>query len=104
MSCSVSYRLRELGLRTALGATARDLMRLVLGEASRLTVTGILFGVALTLALARLISGVLYGVSSADPRTFLTVPVVLAAAGLAAAWLPAWRAGRANPKVVLQEE
>lgn len=104
MSCSVSYRLRELGVRAALGASARDLVRLVLGEASRLTVAGIFLGVALTLALAKLISSLLHGVSAADPLTFLTLPVVLAAVGLAAAWLPAWRAGRVDPKVVLQEE
>jgi putative ABC transport system permease protein len=104
MSCSVSYRFRELGIRMALGATARDLIRLVLAEAFRLTVAGVLCGVAMALALTRLISSLLYGVSSADPLTFLTLPLVLAVVGLAAAWLPAWQAGRVDPKVVLQEE
>ncbi len=104
MSCSVRYRLRELGIRMALGATARHLVRLVLAEASWLTAAGVLFGVGLALALTRLVSSVLYGISPADPLTFLTLPVVLAAVGLAAAWLPAWRAGRVDPKVVLKEE
>ena len=88
----------------ALGATARNLVRLVLAEASWLTAAGILCGVGLALALTRLVSSVLYGISPTDPWTFLTLPVVLAAVGLAAAWLPAWPAGRVDPKVVLQEE
>ena len=104
MSCSVSYRSRELGVRMALGATARDLVRLVLAEASWLTAAGVLCGVGLALALAKLVSSVLYGISAADPLTFLTLPAALAAVGLATAWLPAWRAGRVDPKVVLQQE
>ncbi|MEM7356080.1 MAG: ADOP family duplicated permease, partial [Acidobacteriota bacterium] len=103
MSCAVSYRLRELGIRAALGATARDLVRLILGEASRLTAIGVLFGMALTLAATKLIASLLYSVSAADPLTFFTLPAALALIALAAAWLPAWRAGRVDPKAVLQE-
>ena len=56
------------------------------------------------LALARLMASLLFGVTPGDPGTFLLLPPLLAAAGLAAAWLPAWRAGRIDPWKVLQEE
>ncbi len=104
MSCAVNYRRRELGIRAALGATARDLVRLVLGETLRLVAAGIGLGVVGALALARLLTSLLYGVAPHDPGTFLALPLLLAAVGLAAAWLPAWHAGRVEPSLVLQEE
>ena len=104
MSCSVSARRRELGIRQALGTSARDLKRLVLGEAAQMIVAGILIGVAAALALARLMSSLLYGVAEYDPAAFVVLPLVLAAIGLVAAWLPAWRAGQVDPKVALQQE
>ena len=104
MDCSVTWRMREMGIRTALGATVRDLVRRVLGEAFTLLAAGILVGVAAALALARLLSSLLYGVAPHDPGTFVALPLLLAAVGLAAAWRPAWRAGRVDPKTVLQEE
>jgi len=104
MSCSVSYRVREIGIRMALGADARDIVRLVLGEAGGLVTAGALLGVAAALALARLLSSLLYGVTAHDPWTFLPLPLLLVAVALAAAWLPARRAGRLDPKTALLEE
>ena len=104
MSLAVRYRRRELAVRNALGATGRDIVRLVLGEAFALVAAGVLLGVGAALALARLLANLLYGVTPGDPGTFLLLPPLLAAAGLAAAWLPAWRAGRIDPWKVLQEE
>ncbi len=104
MSCSVSYRLRELGIRVAVGATARDLVKLVLGEAFVLVAAGVAGGVGATLVLARVLSSLLYGVAPHDPVTFLPLPLLLAAVGLAAAWVPARRAARVDPNVALREE
>ncbi len=104
MTCAVSYRRREMGIRLAVGATARDVVRLVLRETSRLVTGGIVLGVAGALLAERLLQGLLHGIAPYDPRTFLLLPLILTAVAVAAAWRPALRAGRVDPNVALHDE
>ncbi|HKF52506.1 MAG TPA: ABC transporter permease, partial [Candidatus Acidoferrales bacterium] len=91
---SVARRRREIGIRIAVGAQRRDVLRLVIGQGIRLTFVGIALGVAGSLALARLLAGLLYGVSATDPLTFVAVAVLLLIVSLAACYIPARRAMR----------
>jgi predicted permease len=102
MTYSVTQRIREIGIRVALGARCNDVMRLVVGQAARLAAFGVLLGVIGALALTRLMAGMMYGVSSTDPATFVTVAVLLASVALAACYLPARRAMRVDPMVALR--
>jgi putative ABC transport system permease protein len=104
LAYSVQQRVRELGVRLALGATRADVRRLVLRDGAALLAAGLAFGVPLALALGRLMSGFLYGVRPADPATLLAAPLVLAVVGLLAAYLPALRASRVDPAVTLRGE
>jgi ABC-type antimicrobial peptide transport system permease subunit len=105
MSYAVSRRGREIGLRMALGASRRRVVRMVLGEAGRLAAAGLVLGVAGALALGRLLESLLYGVVGVlDLPTLVAVPLVLAAAAVAAAWLPARRASRVSPARALRDE
>jgi len=104
MSFAVSQRTREIGIRMALGAAAAGVMRLVVGRALVLTGIAILVGAAGAAGLARLLGALLYGVGPADPATFLSAAVVLAAVGGLAAYLPARRAARIDPVRALNEE
>jgi putative ABC transport system permease protein len=104
MSYSVTERSRELGVRIALGADRSDVLRLVLKQGMRLAVLGIGFGLAAALALTRLIESQLYGVTATDPGTFALVAGVLAVTALVANLIPAIRATRLDPAVVLREE
>lgn len=104
ISCLVSYRRREMGIRLAVGASAGDVVRLVLGGAMLLVGAGVALGLGGSLWLASLIESLLYGISPADPWTFGAVAFVLVAVGLLAAYVPARRAGLVDPLVVLREE
>ena len=104
MSYSVTQRSRELGVRIALGADRGDVLRLVLRQGMGLAVAGIGIGLAAALALTRLIKSQLYGVAATDPATFVLVAGVLAATALLANLIPAIRAMRTDPAVVLREE
>ncbi len=104
MSYSVTQRSRELGVRIALGADRGDVLRLVLRQGMRLALIGIGIGLAAALALTRLIESQLYGVAATDPGTFVAVAAVLAATALLANLIPAIRAMRMDPAVVLREE
>jgi putative ABC transport system permease protein len=104
MSYSVTQRSRELGVRIALGADRGDVLRLVLRQGMRLALLGIGIGLAAALALTRLIESQLYGVAATDPLTFALVAGVLAATALVANLIPAVRAMRMDPAVVLREE
>jgi putative ABC transport system permease protein len=104
MSYSVTQRSRELGVRIALGADRTDVLRLVLKQGMGLAVLGIGIGLAAALALTRLIESQLYGVTATDPTTFALVAGVLAATALLANLIPAIRATRLDPAVVLREE
>ena len=104
ISYSVSQRTREVGIRMALGAQPRDVMRLVVGEGARLTLMGIAAGVLAASGLTRLMRGLLFGVSAVDPATFAAVTLLLAAVALAACYIPARRAARTSPINALRSE
>ena len=104
MSYLVAQRTSELGIRMALGATARDVTRLVLGGAVRLLVVGLGLGIPAALGLAQLLRGVLYGVSATDPLTMLGIPLFLSLVALLASAIPARRAARVDPAIALRRE
>jgi putative ABC transport system permease protein len=104
MSYSVAQRSRELGVRIALGAARSDVLRLVLRQGMSLALTGIVIGVGAAFALTRLIESQLYGVRATDPATFVGVAALLGVTALAANLVPALRATRVDPAVVLREE
>src|SRR5262249_17026094 len=100
----VTQRVHEFGIRMALGARRGDIARLVLGEGGRLVAAGAVLGAAGALALTRLMSSLVVGVSVGDPLIFAGVAVLLAAVAALACWLPARRAGRVEPIVALRHE
>jgi putative ABC transport system permease protein len=104
MSYSVAQRSRELGVRIALGADRADVLRLVLRQGMSLALTGIAIGVGVAFALTRLVSSQLYDVRATDPATFAGMAVLLGLTALAANLIPALRATRVDPAVVLREE
>jgi predicted lysophospholipase L1 biosynthesis ABC-type transport system permease subunit len=104
VSYSVSRRTREIGIRMALGARAADVRGLVLSQSAAPIAAGLVLGLALGAAEARLLREFLYGVSPFDPLTFAVVSLLLAACGTAAAWLPARRAARIDPMKALRTE
>jgi len=104
ISYSVSCRTHEFGIRIALGATRREILRLVMREGLCLTLAGAVAGIAAALALTRLISSLLYGVRATDPATFVALPLLLTGTALLAAYLPARRATRVDPIVSLRHE
>ncbi len=97
-------RIREFGVRIALGASSRQLVSSVVTESFRLTALGLATGFALSLALGTVLGRVLYGITPTDPTTFASVFVLLAGASLIASYLPARRAARTDPMVVLRTE
>jgi putative ABC transport system permease protein len=101
---SVTQRSHEIGVRMAIGARPTDVMRLVLGQGARMAVIGIVAGLIGALASATLIRGLLFGVSSTDPLTFVAVAAALVSIVLLASYLPARRATRVDPMRVLRGE
>ncbi len=104
MAYVVKQRLREFGVRVALGATSDDVVALVLRHSAALVAGGLLLGVGASLALTRVLKSVLYGVQAIDLPTFVAAAAVLAAVGMAACYLPARKAGAVDPMTVLRSE
>jgi putative ABC transport system permease protein len=101
---TVGLRTREIGVRMALGATRRDVLRLVIGDGMRLAAIGIGAGMLLAAGLTRVMAQFLFGVSALDPLVFAVIPLALAAVALLAAYVPARRAAAADPLVALRAE
>jgi putative ABC transport system permease protein len=104
ISYSVSRRVREIGIRMALGAGRREVLRMVLKEAMALVAVGIGLGLAAGAIMTRLLAGFLYAVSVTDPATFAGVTLLLGAVALLASLIPARRATRVDPMVALRYE
>jgi len=102
ISYSASQRTHEIGIRMALGAQRRDVLRLILGQGAQLALPGLAIGVALALPLTRFIASLLYGVSTRDPLTLGAVAIILFGVTLAACYIPARRATRVDPMVALR--
>lgn len=104
MSYTVSQRRQEMGVRMALGARPRHVLRLVLGSGARLLAVGVLIGVPAAFGLAQLLRGSLYGITATDPLTFAVIPIVLAVVALTATFVPARRATRVELTVAMRAE
>jgi ABC-type antimicrobial peptide transport system permease subunit len=104
LAYSVARRTGEFGIRLALGAQARDILTLVIGQGLRLVVVGLVLGLTASFALTRLIAGLLFEVSPTDPLSFAGIVLLLMAIALFACWLPARRATKVDPMVALRHE
>lgn len=104
MGYLVTQRTHEIGIRMALGAEERDVLRLVLGRGFKLAILGVAIGIAGSFAVTRFLSSLLYGVKPTDPETFTAVSIILVGAALLASYIPARRAMHVDPVVALRNE
>jgi putative ABC transport system permease protein len=104
LAYSVQQRVRDFGVRRALGATTRDVLRLVVGSAVPVLAIGAVIGLALSIALGRLLGAMLFGVQPLDPMTFASVAMLLILTAAVSIAGPAWRATRIDPVAALRSE
>ena len=104
MSFTVAQRTHEIGIRMALGAQARDVFQLVVGQGLKLVFIGIFIGLIGAFALTRVLAQVLFGITATDPLTFAAVALLLAIAAFFACWIPARRATKVDPMIALRGE
>jgi putative ABC transport system permease protein len=104
MAYSVSQRTNELGVRAALGAAPNDILKLIIGRGLQLAAAGMGVGTVLAFAGARLISGLLFGISAMDPLTLGGTCVVVLLVAIVASLAPAWRAAKVNPATALRAD
>jgi ABC-type antimicrobial peptide transport system permease subunit len=104
ISYSVSQRTNEIGIRIALGAQATAVLKLILGQGVRLTLIGLALGIGASLALTRVMSALLFGVSASDPVTFVVIAFLFTGVALLACLVPAWRATKVDPMIALRYE
>ncbi|HEX8163400.1 MAG TPA: ABC transporter permease [Pyrinomonadaceae bacterium] len=104
MSYSVSQRTHEIGIRMALGAQTGDVLKLAVGQGLKLVMIGVGVGLAASVVLTRVMSSLLFGISSTDPATFAVISLVLVGAGVLASYIPARRATKVDPMIALRYE
>ncbi len=104
MAYSVTTRKQEMGIRVALGARPADILRLVVGQGMRMTLIGVVLGVVASLALTRVLASLLFGMQATDPMVFSAAALVLVATAFLACYIPAHRATRVDPIIVLRYE
>ena len=104
ISYAVAQRTHEIGVRMALGARPRDVLRLVMRQGMSLTIVGLVLGIAIGSVATRVLSDLLYGVTARDPLTFVGVPILLLVVAFLACYIPARRATRIDPLVALRYE
>ena len=104
MAYSVEQRTQEIGIRLALGAEPRAVKTMIFWQGMRLTVIGVVVGLASAFGATRIMASLLYGVKARDPLVFISIPILLAIVGLVAVWVPAARASRVDPLRALRYE
>jgi ABC-type antimicrobial peptide transport system permease subunit len=103
ISYTVTHRRQEIGVRIALGASSRQVQGRIIRETVELAIAGILLGTLAAWIAGRTLSGFLFGITAADPLTYVAMVVLLSAVAIASGWLPARRASRIDPIVALRE-
>jgi len=104
LSYTVRRRVREIGIRMALGASNNDVIRMVLTDGLKPILLGVALGLAAALALSRVVASLIFGVRATDPLTFAAVALLLLVVGIFATIIPAYRATRIEPVRILREE
>jgi ABC-type antimicrobial peptide transport system permease subunit len=104
LSYTMTERRREIGIRIALGAARRSVIGLVMAQGLKATMLGVVIGVAGAVGVNRLMATLLFGVQPTDPITFAAVIATITLVAAIACWLPAWRASRLDPNVVLRTD